>query len=167
LVQLQDVSERTSKMKLTIKKITENQYTVQEGDKEIVNLGEKSIIVDKRTGCSYLRLPENSLKIQSINLKRFKDSNVIEFENMRTQRQTTSTEKSKKNWTDYLNDEEKEMYERFKKNAEERMRQEKEEEEKKKNDPVEKAKKKVNYIIENLKKLGMTDEQIKRLISEK
>lgn len=155
-------------MKLTITKITENQYTFQEGENEIINLTEKSIIIDKRTQCSYLKLPENSLKIQSINLKRFKDTDTIEFENMRTQRQTNSTEKSsRKSLKDYMTDEEKKIIEEI----EEKCRMRKEEEEKKqrelKNNPIEKAKKKVNSIIENLKNLGMSEESIMKLISQK
>jgi hypothetical protein len=153
-------------MKLTITKLNENLYAYVEEGKDEILLDEKSIVLEKKTDIYWLKLPENPLNRKLVSTKKFAENPVVILENVKTP--IKIGEKSpKKNWTEYLNDEEKEMYERLKKNAEERMRLEKEEEEKKKNDPIEKAKKKVNSIIENLKNLGMSDESILELISQK
>ena len=153
-------------MKIKIEKINEKEFKfIEEGGEEII-LNEKSIIVDKRTMKNYLRLPENSLKIQSFNMNKFEKSNIIEFENQRSEK-SNSGKSLKKSLEEYMTEEERKIIQEIREKAEKRREEEKKRLEEEKKNPIEKQKRKINSIIENLKKLGMSEEKILELISKK
>lgn len=89
-------------MKVTIIKIDATTYNFQEEGKDLVVLTDKDIVLEKKTGAYWLKLPENSLNRKLINTKKFDESSTIVLENVKTPVTITRS-----NWMDYLTEEEK------------------------------------------------------------
>ena len=101
-------------MSIKITKLSENSYQYQENNGTIVNLDEKSIVLEKKTGIYWLKLPTNELNRKLVSTKKFAETNEIILEAVKTARAPQSS--SKKSWKEYLTERELEDLEVAEKN---------------------------------------------------
>lgn len=155
-----------SKTIISITKNNEKSFTFQELDKAPVHLDEKSIVLEKKTGKYWLKLPENTLNRKLVGLNKFEESNVVTLTEDHLKKPVTHTGTShvSSKLEDFMTEEEKQIIADIKAKAEARREEAKKKATEAKKDPVVKARNRVYNAIEALKALGMSDEAIAKLI---
>ena len=140
------------------------ELVIKNDDGSILNRMDIETIVDEG---KTLKLPENPSNRKFFSIKKIEEAGgTLELTHKESIKigERSSVSKSLE---DYMTDEEKKIIDDIKKKAEQRREDAKKKAQEEKNDPVKKAEKKVHSIIESLKKMGMSDEAIQKLISSK
>ena len=158
--------ERHMKM-LKITKIDANTYTFQENDGAIITLTNKQTYFEKKTGIRWLRIPENTHNRKVINTNKLDENPVMIIEKIKTPSAPMDTPKAK--LIDFLTDDERDNVERAQAYIDEMMTVAKNRREEARNKPLtkkEKAQKKLDKAINELKSLGMSEEEIQALLAK-
>lgn len=92
---------------ITITKIDANTYNFKDEEKDIVILTDKDVVLEKKTGAYWLKLPENSCNRKLINIKKFDKNDTIIIDTYKESIKISERKSTK--WEDYLTDEEKEV----------------------------------------------------------
>lgn len=156
-------------MSITITKIGNSTFSYQENDNPIVTLDEKAIVLEKKTGIYWLKLPENSLNRKLVSTKKFDDTDVVIIDKIKTQPTRSSENAPKAKLLDFLTEEELDGVEQAQKYIDEMMATARARREEARNKPLtekEKAQKKLDKAINELKSLGMTEEEIQALLAK-
>ncbi len=157
--------ERHNKM-LKITKIDANNFTFQENDGEIVTLTRKDTYYEKKTGITWLRIPANSCNRKVINTNKLEDDPVMIIEKVKTPYVASDAPKAK--LIDFLTDDERSNVERAQAYIDEMMTVAKKRREEARTKPLtekEKAQKKLDKAINELKSLGMSEDEIQALLA--
>ena len=156
---------------LKITKISESSYTYQEDNNPVINLDDKAIVLEKKTGIYWLKLPENSLNRKLVSTKKFTDTDTVILDKIKTA--PAKSETSRKGWKEYLTEQEIEELDVLEKNYLDKLNEYKrkanERRDEQKNKPLtekEKAQRKLDKAIAELMNLGLSEKEIKALLKK-